>query len=267
MNAPECARPRAQQTSTRRAHLKCSGTGVLADAAAPEDGRTPAVVSECAFPSPLLFSVLDAVGGLLWRHAKAGIIGLPECREVHTLQCRHPLAQGPGRKLPVLHHRTEPRRRRPCPNPGWNKLAKVANVSTRIPTAIEFVDIAGLVKGASRGEGLGNKFLSHIREVDAAHPGRALLRRPGHRPCHRQHRPGARHRDRHHRTHAGRPGNRPETAGEDRQRREARRQARIAGGAVAREIRRASQRRQARQYARPAAGTRRKAHRREVSSS
>jgi len=35
------------------------------------------------------------------------------------------------------------------------------------PTTIEFVDIAGLVKGASKGEGLGNKFLSHIREVDA----------------------------------------------------------------------------------------------------
>ena len=36
-----------------------------------------------------------------------------------------------------------------------------------VPATIEFVDIAGLVKGASRGEGLGNKFLSHIREVDA----------------------------------------------------------------------------------------------------
>ena len=36
-----------------------------------------------------------------------------------------------------------------------------------IPTAIEFVDVAGLVKGASEGEGLGNKFLSHIRECDA----------------------------------------------------------------------------------------------------
>ena len=36
-----------------------------------------------------------------------------------------------------------------------------------IPTAYEFTDIAGLVKGASQGEGLGNKFLSHIREVDA----------------------------------------------------------------------------------------------------
>jgi hypothetical protein len=46
-------------------------------------------------------------------------------------------------------------------------LGKVAKVNHLIPAAIEFVDIAGLVKGASRGEGLGNKFLSHIREVDA----------------------------------------------------------------------------------------------------
>ncbi len=47
------------------------------------------------------------------------------------------------------------------------KLAKVSQSKKVIPTAIEFVDIAGLVKGASEGEGLGNKFLSHIREVDA----------------------------------------------------------------------------------------------------
>ena len=45
-------------------------------------------------------------------------------------------------------------------------LAKIARTAKIIPAAIEFVDIAGLVKGASQGEGLGNKFLSHIREVD-----------------------------------------------------------------------------------------------------
>jgi len=46
-------------------------------------------------------------------------------------------------------------------------LQGIAKTSVVIPAAIEFVDIAGLVKGASQGEGLGNKFLSHIREVDA----------------------------------------------------------------------------------------------------
>ncbi|MCR4374856.1 MAG: redox-regulated ATPase YchF, partial [Acidobacteria bacterium] len=47
------------------------------------------------------------------------------------------------------------------------ELQKIARTNVVIPAAIEFVDIAGLVKGASTGEGLGNKFLTHIREVDA----------------------------------------------------------------------------------------------------
>lgn len=47
------------------------------------------------------------------------------------------------------------------------KLAELSHSKKTIPTIIEFVDIAGLVKGASEGEGLGNKFLTHIREVDA----------------------------------------------------------------------------------------------------
>ena len=48
-----------------------------------------------------------------------------------------------------------------------DKLTKLSNSKKKIYTNITFVDIAGLVKGASKGEGLGNKFLSHIREVDA----------------------------------------------------------------------------------------------------
>jgi ribosome-binding ATPase len=46
-------------------------------------------------------------------------------------------------------------------------LARIARTTKIVPAAIEFVDIAGLVRGASKGEGLGNKFLQHIREVDA----------------------------------------------------------------------------------------------------
>ncbi len=53
------------------------------------------------------------------------------------------------------------------PDVRLNKLAEIAGSAKIIPTQIEFVDIAGLVKGASKGEGLGNQFLSHIREVDA----------------------------------------------------------------------------------------------------
>src|ERR1700680_3143765 len=53
------------------------------------------------------------------------------------------------------------------PDPRLDKLAELSHSQKIVPTAIEFVDIAGLVKGASAGEGLGNQFLSHIREVDA----------------------------------------------------------------------------------------------------
>ena len=53
------------------------------------------------------------------------------------------------------------------PDPRLSKLAEISHSQKIVPTAIEFVDIAGLVKGASTGEGLGNQFLSHIREVDA----------------------------------------------------------------------------------------------------
>ncbi|MFS8579105.1 MAG: redox-regulated ATPase YchF [Novibacillus thermophilus] len=53
------------------------------------------------------------------------------------------------------------------PDPRLSKLAEIVNPERVVPTAFQFVDIAGLVKGASQGEGLGNQFLSHIREVDA----------------------------------------------------------------------------------------------------
>ena len=55
----------------------------------------------------------------------------------------------------------------PVPDERLNKLAEMYNPQKTTHAVIEFVDIAGLVKGASKGEGLGNKFLSHIRETDA----------------------------------------------------------------------------------------------------
>ena len=55
----------------------------------------------------------------------------------------------------------------PVPDSRLENLAKISKSKKTINTTISFVDIAGLVKGASKGEGLGNKFLSHIREVDA----------------------------------------------------------------------------------------------------
>jgi len=55
----------------------------------------------------------------------------------------------------------------PVPDDRLNKLISISNSKKKINTTISFIDIAGLVKGASKGEGLGNKFLSHIREVDS----------------------------------------------------------------------------------------------------
>jgi GTP-binding protein YchF len=55
----------------------------------------------------------------------------------------------------------------PVPDPRLEQLAEIVKPQKVIPTSFEFVDIAGLVAGASKGEGLGNKFLAHIREVDA----------------------------------------------------------------------------------------------------
>ena len=53
------------------------------------------------------------------------------------------------------------------PDPRLERLNEIVRPKKKVPAVVEFVDIAGLVKGASQGEGLGNQFLSHIREVDA----------------------------------------------------------------------------------------------------
>jgi len=55
----------------------------------------------------------------------------------------------------------------PVPDPRLEELAKIVKPERILPTMVEFVDIAGLVAGAAQGEGLGNKFLAHIRETDA----------------------------------------------------------------------------------------------------
>ncbi len=97
---------------------------------------------------------------------KAGIIGLPNVGKSTLFNAITRTHKAPAENYPFCT--IEPNLGVvSVPDPRLPQLAKVAKVDTQIPTAFEFVDIAGLVKGASRGEGLGNKFLSHIREVDA----------------------------------------------------------------------------------------------------
>ncbi len=97
---------------------------------------------------------------------KAGIIGLPNVGKSTLFNAVTRTHKAPAENYPFCT--IEPNLGVvTVPDNRLQPLAQVAKVSTIIPTVVEFVDIAGLVKGASRGEGLGNKFLSHIREVDA----------------------------------------------------------------------------------------------------
>ena len=97
---------------------------------------------------------------------KAGIIGLPNVGKSTLFNAVTRTHKAPAENYPFCT--IEPNLGVvSVPDGRLPQLAKIAKVGTIIPTAFEFVDIAGLVKGASQGEGLGNKFLSHIREVDA----------------------------------------------------------------------------------------------------
>ena len=89
-----------------------------------------------------------------------------ECRQIDAVQCADARRRSPRRTI-----RSAPSTRTsawcPVPDPRLEKLAAIVHPERILPTTVEFVDIAGLVAGASKGEGLGNKFLAHIREVDA----------------------------------------------------------------------------------------------------
>ena len=95
----------------------------------------------------------------------AGIVGLPNVGKstlFNAITKKHILAENyPFATIdPNIGVVTVPDKR-------IDNLNKMYNPNKLIPTSYEFTDIAGLVKGASKGEGLGNKFLSHIRETDA----------------------------------------------------------------------------------------------------
>ena len=90
------------------------------------------------------------------------------------------------------------------PDPRLDKLAAIAKSAKIIPTQLEFVDIAGLVRGASKGEGLGNQFLGQYPRGRRHRPCAALLRGRRHHPCRGLGRSDPRRRDGRDRTDAGR---------------------------------------------------------------
>ena len=97
---------------------------------------------------------------------KTGIIGLPNVGKSTLFNALTNSSQATAANFPFCT--IEPNLGEvPVPDERLNILSSFANSKITIPTKTTFVDIAGLVKGASKGEGLGNQFLSNIRECDA----------------------------------------------------------------------------------------------------
>ncbi|HBG34001.1 MAG: redox-regulated ATPase YchF [Alphaproteobacteria bacterium GWC2_42_16] len=97
---------------------------------------------------------------------KCGIVGLPNVGKSTLFNALTATAAAEAANYPFCT--IEPNIGRVgVPDKRLDELACLANSAKIIPTQLEFVDIAGLVRGASKGEGLGNQFLAHIREVDA----------------------------------------------------------------------------------------------------
>src|SRR5215218_9419993 len=97
---------------------------------------------------------------------KCGIVGLPNVGKSTLFNALTATASAQAANYPFCT--IEPNTGRVgVPDPRLDAIARIAKSAKIVPTSLEFVDIAGLVRGASKGEGLGNQFLANIREVDA----------------------------------------------------------------------------------------------------
>ncbi|CAM0876594.1 unnamed protein product [Alopecurus aequalis] len=145
--------------------------------------RTPAVPTTAPLPSPcassaLLFHWQRSRGGAAVRRfssgrnakismsLRAGIVGLPNVGKSTLFNAivENGKAQAANYPFCTITPNTGVIA---IPDPRLDVLSKLSKSKQAVPTSIELVDIAGLVKGASKGEGLGNQFLSNIREVDS----------------------------------------------------------------------------------------------------
>lgn len=96
---------------------------------------------------------------------KVGIVGLPNVGKSTTFNALTKTQNAEAQNYPFCT--IEPNKAVvPVPDPRLKQLAEIVKPQRVIPSTIQFVDIAGLVRGASKGEGLGNQFLAHIRETD-----------------------------------------------------------------------------------------------------
>ena len=135
----------------------------MAEAAGPAcrpPGLTPSAVYPIAKPTIVQARVTSPMG------FKCGIVGLPNVGKSTLFNALTKTAAAQAANYPFCT--IEPNTGEVAvPDPRMQVLASIAGSKEIIPTRISFVDIAGLVRGASKGEGLGNKFLANIREVDA----------------------------------------------------------------------------------------------------